>query len=320
MTEPTRLPNPTQSSSFSTETAMPEEDRVSPTAEPRAQDAAKDEQEDAGEVATEHATLAVGPHEETFDAYRALVRLLIGAGVEGAELLLRLLQEADAAAREAVIAPAAPKSENTATDRFRRGLVGLMIEASEIPRQGFRLGWRLANAAAQMGLSATSPMTNSRLAQPIRRRVEEAAIRGQAQVERWIELGGQEEERSRALTRAITEDAIAEIVQALAQDPSIRMLVQVQGDTYIEYLQQENPDAVQSLVQGQSLSMAGQLVEEVRERTVTGDSLIETLARALLRRPPREELPPSPPKVKALSDTIRVRRQKQTLENHDEAP
>ncbi len=264
--------------------------------------------EETSPPSAELAAHRVSEEDDSFDAYRALVRLLIGAGVEGVELLLQLLEQADAASRETPVSAQAPERPQ---NPLRHAIIGALIDASEIPRQGLRLGWRLANGVTELGLAASSPVANSRLAAPLRRRLEKAVQRGQEQVEHWIQLGEREERRSRDLTRAFSQDAIEEIVQALAQDPSIRMLVQVQGDTYIEYLQQENPEAVSTLVQGQSMGVAEQILDEVRERTVTGDSLIETIARALLRRPPREQLPPSPPEIKAFADAIRVRRQKQ---------
>jgi hypothetical protein len=73
-------------------------------------------------------------------------------------------------------------------------------------------------------------------------------------------------------------------------------LVQEVGDRYIAYLN-EHPDDVQNLVQGQAAGMAADVRDDVRTITVTGDTFLETLARALFRRTPREDLPPPPPEV-----------------------
>jgi len=72
--------------------------------------------------------------------------------------------------------------------------------------------------------------------------------------------------------------------------------VQEVGDRYIAYLN-EHPDDVQNLVQGQAIGMATEVRDDVRTVTVTGDTFLETLVRALLRRTPREDLPPPPPEV-----------------------
>jgi hypothetical protein len=75
-------------------------------------------------------------------------------------------------------------------------------------------------------------------------------------------------------------------------------LVQTVGDEYIDYLL-EHPDAVQELIQGQSLSLAGVVMEDVRARAATTDTVLEMFARNLFRRQPRTELPEPPPEVQA---------------------
>ncbi|RIK14523.1 MAG: hypothetical protein DCC52_19600 [Chloroflexi bacterium] len=81
----------------------------------------------------------------------------------------------------------------------------------------------------------------------------------------------------------------------------LNALVQQLGDEYIDYLH-ENPEAVQDLIQGQSLGMAQVALEDVRERAATSDTVVELLARRLLRRAPREELPEPAPEVQALAE------------------
>lgn len=76
-----------------------------------------------------------------------------------------------------------------------------------------------------------------------------------------------------------------------ANPDAVQPLIRQQGDIYIDYLN-DHPAPVQTLVQGQSLSLAGQMRDEVRERTVTGDSVVDAIVRSILRLKPREELPP----------------------------
>jgi hypothetical protein len=75
-------------------------------------------------------------------------------------------------------------------------------------------------------------------------------------------------------------------------------LIKNQADVYIDYLS-ENPEQVQELVQGQTTSMIGEIADEARERMVTADSALESVARALFRRQPRARLPEPPPEVQA---------------------
>ncbi len=66
-------------------------------------------------------------------------------------------------------------------------------------------------------------------------------------------------------------------------------------DEFINQLA-ENPE-LQDLVTQQGLSLASEARDEVRERTVSADNLVEALARRILRRMPRAELPGPPPEV-----------------------
>lgn len=86
---------------------------------------------------------------------------------------------------------------------------------------------------------------------------------------------------------------------------AVQPLIRQQGDIYIDYLN-DHPTPVQTLVQGQSLSLAGQLRDEVRERTVTGDSLVDAIVRGVLRLKPREELPPPPEDVQRRAESGRL--------------
>jgi len=88
------------------------------------------------------------------------------------------------------------------------------------------------------------------------------------------------------------------ILPELAESAAILDLIRVQGDRYIDYLN-EHPDKVQNLISGQSVGLAGQMLDEVRERTVTADSVAELLVRNLLRKKPRSEVAEPPPNVQA---------------------
>jgi hypothetical protein len=61
-------------------------------------------------------------------------------------------------------------------------------------------------------------------------------------------------------------------------------------DDFIDYLG-DKPE-VQELIAGQTTGLAGEVLNEVRERTVSGDSFLEGIVRAVMRKTPRAELPP----------------------------
>lgn len=127
--------------------------------------------------------------------------------------------------------------------------------------------------------------------------------------------------------RALVREQVAAVLPALADDPAVQALIRAQagqyiqyltdnaddvqtliraqGDTYIDYLNL-HPTSVQNLIQGQSLSLAGQVRDEVRERTVTADGLVDLVVRNVLRLKPREELPPPPEAVQRRAETAHL--------------
>ncbi len=88
-------------------------------------------------------------------------------------------------------------------------------------------------------------------------------------------------------------------------DANLQGLIRQQGDAYIDYLN-ANPQSVKNLVQGQSMSLAGEVMDEVRERTVTADSVAEMIVRRILGRKQREQLEPPPPYVQRRAQTARL--------------
>ena len=163
----------------------------------------------------------------------------------------------------------------------------LRYEAGSAPRQvlvGFafdtqsRLS-RTVRAIFQRGDQVTGgvgralePLLSSRALSPVRGPFESLVHRGQAQVNYWRELGRAEEAQSRALAQNAAEQLIDTTVDAVGSDPRVRGIVQ-------------------DIIAQQGMGMAEEAVEEVRERTVTGDMLLERPVRSLLRRRPRESLP-----------------------------
>ena len=95
-------------------------------------------------------------------------------------------------------------------------------------------------------------------------------------------------------------------IHYLNENPEdVQSLIRVQGGVYLAHLE-ENPEQVQSLVQGQSTGLIESIMVEIRGITVTGDSLLEMVARKIFRRPPRSALPEPPPEVLARAPFARI--------------
>jgi hypothetical protein len=114
-------------------------------------------------------------------------------------------------------------------------------------------------------------MGNSRFFRPGQRRLNALANRGEGVLERWAERGRAEEAYSRHLFLTAVEQAFGTSMDQLAEAPQI-----------------------QNLVRKQSAGLSQEMMDEVRERTVSGDLVVEHFARSLLRRAPRRTLPPPP--------------------------
>lgn len=192
-------------------------------------------------------------------------------------------------------------------------------------RRAGRVSNRVDNLS-RMAAAPLKPLANSSLFKPIREQVDTLAERGQQELDRLIRDGQIGEERSRQISQKALNTVVGEVIGDISSNPQIQVLIQSQveimaaqspssaqldelvrklADNYIDYLN-EHPEQVQNLIAGQSLSLTTEIREELNERMVTGDSLLEMLARRLFRRPPREELPGPPPEVKARAAQVRI--------------
>jgi hypothetical protein len=334
------------------------------------------------------ATPAADSESVPFDAYGALVRALVGLLLEGVDALVLRLQDGESA-----VAGAKPADDQVdeAYQMARYVLLGLAVETSEVARRTLLAAVQTSASVGRLALTPARPLAQitARLMQPLTRRIVPDVSEA---IERWSELGRQEDAHSRllahnlanrvvddviALARTsptvseLVDDQVAVLLPKLAADPQlddlitalagrylqylethpdqadglvrqlagqylrylehhpeevdplvervagnylgyldeqptqVDALIRDRGNAYIDYLL-EHPDQVQQLIQGQSLSMAQEMTDEVRERTVTADSVLEAMVRRVLRRMPREKLPEPPPEVRRRAEQPRL--------------
>ena len=207
------------------------------------------------------------PDRERIEVVQTALRLLVGGVMAGTDELNRRLKVAQAELRtEAVTTTVDP--DETELDRFRYALIGALIQVPELTQQGLNAANRVSHKATGIVSKVANPIVSSRLMGPARRRYERFVARGEARLERLLELGRAEEQSGRALVSRTTSNGIDELLDYLAQKPEIR-----------------------ELVQQQSMGMANEMMGEIRDRSATADALAERIARAILRRPQREALP-----------------------------
>jgi hypothetical protein len=118
---------------------------------------------------------------------------------------------------------------------------------------------------------AFAPLTKSRFWLPVQESFDFYSESGESIVNSWIHIGRREEQIGRALVRKQASDEIVDdLIAYLAQKPELR-----------------------DLVQQQSVGMAEEIVEDLRDRSSEFDSQLEERVNRLIRRR-RTENPPPP--------------------------
>lgn len=205
-----------------------------------------------------------------FDAYMAVVKLLIGGTIEGSAELVRRLEKWETQLNAADDRPGVGEVKS-AGDVMRFMLVGMTLSAGDgVRRQALKLVqasdvfWRLTG-------SATQPLVQNRFTgvftRPLDRAFDRLVTRGQQRVNGWVELGRAQEPDARRLARMAYLEVVDEFIGYLAENKEL-------GD----------------LVQKKSVGLATEAVDEFRSRTVSADAMAENIVRRILRRPPRYEL------------------------------
>ena len=210
------------------------------------------------------------PGSEGFDAYRSVVRLLVGLALVGGDGLIGRLREWETA--HPLGGSAQPEAELDG-DLARHALIGMAFETAEMVRQAALGAAGLSVSVAGAMWSALRPITGSFLFRPLWIPVRSVATRGEARFMRYTRVGRSEEQRSRKMADEVTGLLIEDIVRYVADNPGVKALIDTQvaglatraetldplvrevGDRYIAYLN-EHPEDVQNLVQGQAVGMA----------------------------------------------------------------
>ena len=217
---------------------------------------------------------------EPFNALRSTTRVLVGLALFGGDELLKILQMSE---RDFDALPPDPEelAERIRTsptgqhipDEIRQALIGLAFELQDQVRIQTP---RLLAAADQIISDVTRPAQGvlnrlpiiGSLSRSLGLPYDSLQKRGEDRLQRWIAIGQREEARSRVLADQTLTQIVNDVIGYLADKPE-----------------------VQKLITGQSTGLAGEVLDEVRERTVSGDSFLEGIVRAVLRKAPRAELP-----------------------------
>ncbi len=199
----------------------------------------------------------------------AATRLLVGALVEGSVQFRERLKAWDE--KTAVSSGSSDQSSASQADQIRYTLIGMLFHAeAHLKTRQIPLFKQAAGLAFYSFSRLTAPAANSRISRSVNGRMDKWAARGETFVNKWMATGKLEEEHGRNLALTAVEESIDDFINDLAKNKEL-----------------------QSLIAEQSMGLATESVDNVRERAVTSDALAERFVRSLLRRPPRTTIGPT---------------------------
>jgi hypothetical protein len=208
----------------------------------------------------EPAAATVSPaDEETFDATETLLLLLAGALLEGNDALLARLRRWRAETDNVTPGDAAAPSPGARS--LRHALLGMLLDSPLALRRQWALTGRFTHTFFALATLPLRPVAGSRLVRSAGRRFNDLVAEGESTVAAWMAAGQAEEPRARALAQRATNDLIDDVIRHLSENPELAEMIQTQ-----------------------SVSLAGEVTDSIRARTVTADTAVERVARALLRR------------------------------------
>jgi hypothetical protein len=264
------------------------------------------------------------------DPLRSTLRMLVGGSIEVVDLLRQWLEQVETTQSE-LLADNGPVTGETARQQALYVSVALLFASYETTRRGFGRVAHASGRVAHFWLNTFSPArkmlgswvdnheadldrwiqtgrVESRRSRSLARYVAGSTVNqvinyvnGQEVLDNLMQvvLGNYQQylQENPEITDKLVQEVAGNYLDYLQEHPEqVKALIRSQGDQYIEYLN-TNPEMVQDLLTGQSTGIATELMEEVRERTVSADNVFEMIARSILRRTPREQLPEPPPDV-----------------------
>ena len=212
-------------------------------------------------------------------------RVSVGSALIALDTLTDRLEQVESAeeqaqqtrrTREAVLIPISEWDEEFGEPPSREArylMLGVAADArNRVSKGGKVLSWASDAMANTLNLFL-KPLRTSSVFSPLRRRFDASVERGETQVKHWKDMGRAEDTHSRTVAQYALNQFADETMDEITENERIQVFIQ-------------------DMVAAQSLGIIDEAIEEVRERTLSSDYFIERPVRRLLRRPPRDEIPP----------------------------
>jgi hypothetical protein len=242
------------------------------------------------------------PRTSFFGGLRSLTRLMIGSVGLGIDEFQRRLSSWDEEyqysqiqnessnyqpssienSKNVIVIPYEEIESDQPSNDFRFTIIGFLFETQDKLHSRLQTVSRVGRLVNDITAPIVRPFTRSWLIPPLRRRYDALVERCEDELNRWTSLGRSEYIRSRAMAQTAVESTYQETIDTLANDPEIQELIQTQG-----------------------IGLAEEVVDELRERSVSADNFLDGFVRALLRRTPRAELPLPPEEVQKSAIQVR---------------
>jgi uncharacterized RDD family membrane protein YckC len=171
---------------------------------------------------------------------------------------------------ESVFRPVSEFEQLLGGDQYRQTrylAIGAAGDARKLAERGLGVVNEVTDTAGRTFWRFAGPVWGSALLSPVRRPVQRWRLRGEDQVQRWIADGMQQEARSRAVASASLNNLVQESVTDLTNNPEIQVLVQ-------------------EVIQSQSVSLVGQIFQEIRERLLSMDIWVQGIFGSAIATPP----------------------------------
>jgi hypothetical protein len=206
-----------------------------------------------------------------------LTRFLIGILLLGGDVLMERIRDVggDLASNPELLVQPGNFDDASTRDLARYLAIGLTMRGQARLVQGVRRGLHMSLGTASWAAGWLDRATDNRLMRPVRRPVVARLRRLGRQTGQVIREGKQEEQKGKLLAQEAVFEIIDEVIEFVAENP-------------------EAADWIQQVIGGQSIGLATSVRDNARQLTAASDGLAEAMVRRILRRTPRQALPPSP--------------------------
>ena len=158
---------------------------------------------------------------------------------------------------------------NDISDNIQFGLIGLIIDSQTRIQASSHILMPISSTINRFTRPFINTLSRLPVVSPIQKRYASLVERGEEELNRLILLGRIEYEKSHQMAEIAIDETFDEAVDYLATNKEIQELIQSQG-----------------------VGLAGEVVDEIRERAVSADNFIDNIVRSLLKRKPRSKIPP----------------------------